>query len=136
MQMTLKQAHIEAAIRDFVAKAGITFPVEEMNFTAGRGKDGLTATIDMADPFSALLDGAVSEKEAPEPKAVPLSKREAAPKAEPAPAEKAKEDETPDQAFVADEEDAPAAETSPFASDAPVTEAKEAAPKAGVSLFG
>ncbi len=53
MQIQLKQQHIEAAVRAYVAKAGIQFPVEEINFTAGRGKDGLTATIEMEDPFLA-----------------------------------------------------------------------------------
>ena len=131
MQITLKQAHIEAAIRDYVAKAGITFPVDSIDFTASRGKDGMTATVEMEDPF--LID--------PTPASTPratMAKREAV--VEPAPEAKQVE-ETPDQAFVAEDEAPEVPESkkdSPFKSDAPVAAAAKEEPeqKAGVSLFG
>lgn len=134
MQITLKQAHIEAAIRDYVAKAGITFPVDSIDFTASRGKDGMTATVEMEDPF--LIDPTpVAPPKAV--KAVASPKRET--RDEPA-AEAEQEEATPDQAFVADEEEeTPVAEdASPFKSDAPVAAAakEETTQKAGVSLFG
>lgn len=66
MQLQLQQKHIEAAIRDFISKAGITFSVDEINFTAGRGKDGLTAAVDLEDPFTSLLDQASEAPEGPQ----------------------------------------------------------------------
>jgi outer membrane biosynthesis protein TonB len=72
MQITLKQSHIESAVRAYVAKAGIAFPVDEISFTAGRGKDGMTATIEMQDPFS------IEEEDAPQaqPKREPVATKE------------------------------------------------------------
>lgn len=126
MQISLKQSHIEAAIRDFVAKAGITFDVDEINFTAGRGKDGLIATVDLEDPFSAMLDKVADGAQAKPKK----EKKEAVVEEEP----EAQAEETPDQAFVSEEP-----EPSPSVSDKPKEE-EAAAPakdaKAGVSLFG
>jgi hypothetical protein len=143
MQITLKQSHIEAAIRDFVAKAGITFDVDEINFTAGRGKDGLIATVDLEDPFSAMLDK-VADGAPAKPKAIRTMEARGEENIMPA-SEASEEEETPDQAPVSEEPEAPVPASkkevldSPFASDEPkadVVAAKEAAPKAGVSLFG
>ena len=133
MQISLKQAHIEAAIRDYVAKAGITFPVDSIDFTASRGKDGMTATVEMEDPF--LIDPTPAVNPASTPRAA-KAKREVVD--EPAP-EASQEEETPDQAFVAEEDEVPTTKAdAPFKSDAPVAAAakEEPAPKAGVSLFG
>lgn len=92
MQITLKQQHVEAAIKAYVAKAGIQFPVENIDFTNGRGKDGLTATIEMEDPFLADVPEPVGKT----PRASSFSKRETVaadePKEEPAP----EPDETPE----------------------------------------
>lgn len=128
MQIQLKQSHIEAAIRAYVAKAGIQFPVDEINFTAGRGKDGLTATIEMEDPFVDDVPAPVGKtprkakpEPAPEPEAI------AEPEPEPVP-------ETGEQAppFDPDEEDDGVAAEADAKADAPVQAAK---PK-GASLFG
>lgn len=132
MQISLKQSHIEQALRDYVAKAGITFNVDDINFTAGRGKDGLIAAIELEDPFSVE----------------PVSSRPARDKqgkgTQPAEAEPEQASDPDDSQDVAPEE-IPVTESkseSPFVSDDKQEEApaltKEAAPlaKAGVSLFG
>lgn len=122
MQITLNQQHLEAAVKAYVAKAGIVFPVEDVNFTAGRGRDGMTATVNVEDPFAAV--GNDSDSNTPEPakaskgpnvstpqKAEPVkeAKSEPAPKEEP----KAEVKDEPKQeapAFSPDEEEASAAE--------------------------
>lgn len=118
MQIQLKQQHIEAALRDFVAKAGITFEVDEINFTAGRGKDGLTATVEMADPFSAMLDKVANTsptktkpaEEAKEPEAV--EEKVEAPKEPPFDTD----DEEMKETFAVPDEPAPKAEKKKAAS--------------------
>jgi len=151
MQLTLTQRHIEVAIRKFVAAAGITFDVDEINFTAGRGKDGLTATVEMADPFSALLDDAASgetPKAKPakkaEPKPEPVKEEKAAETVEPAsepeavtdstsePEEKEKEKADVSAAFVQEDE---APFDMPKASDKSTLDSAPAKHSRGASLF-
>lgn len=129
MQITLKQQHVEAAIKAYVAKAGIQFPVENIDFTNGRGKDGLTATIEMEDPF--LVD--VPEPVGKTPRSQSFSKREtvaaeepkeeSAPEPEqteaPEPEPEAKTEEPP---FVPDE----TKEEEAFEAPAPAPEKKKA----------
>lgn len=69
MQITLTQQHIEAAIHDYMAKAAMKFEVESIDFTAGRGKTGLTATVEMEDPFSPMFStaGAKPKKQSTPP---------------------------------------------------------------------
>ena len=134
MQMQLKQAHIEAAIRDFVTKAGIQFPVDEISFTAGRGKDGLTATIELEDPFAALLDKASgSEPEVPAPKATRTMEARGNENIMPAVKTDAPVDKkatTPDQDFVDEEDEAPITDSTP------VTDKADSPKTNGASLFG
>ncbi len=132
MQITLKQQHVEAAIKAYVAKAGIQFPVENIDFTNGRGKDGLTATIEMEDPFlddvpaptrsqpKASKPGPVEEPE-PEPAKEPVPEAET-----PDPEPEAKTEEPP---FVPDETQ----EEEAFQAPEPETKAPEK--KKAASLF-
>lgn len=130
MQITLKQSHIEQALRDYVAKAGITFNVDDISFTAGRGKDGLTAAIELEDPFSVEP---ISSRPARDQQSKGTQLAEAEPE---------QADESTDSRDAAPEEASSAEPESPFVSDDKQEEApalsKEAAPltKAGVSLFG
>lgn len=139
MQISLKQAHIEAAIRDFVAKAGIQFPVDTIDFTASRGKDGMTATIELEDPFSTLLDSAAATGDEAEP---PKAVRKAAASKQAVLAEEETPTVEPEELTETGESEVDLAENtakdSPFKSDAaePAVTKEAAAPKAGVSLFG
>ena len=148
MQITLKQQHIETAIKAYVAKAGIAFPVEEINFTAGRGSAGMTATIDVEDPFALdTPDDAPqiddTRPQASKPKAVAnVSKVNDKPKAlsktAPEPVTE-NADPTPDPAADDTPPEATKTEEPPFTTDEN-EEAGEAAelpePKPKASLFG
>lgn len=141
MQITLKQQHVEAAIKAYVAKAGIQFPVENIDFTNGRGKDGLTATIEMEDPFLADVPEPVSkpkpattrtmEARGSENSMPTESKKEPAPEPEqvetPDPEPEAKEDQKEEPAFVPDETEE--------AFEAPEPETKAPEKKKASSLF-
>lgn len=94
MQITLKQQHVEAAIKAYVAKAGIQFPVENIDFTNGRGKDGLTATIEMEDPFLADVPEPVGKPRAEKPAPMPDTNKTPEPKQEPV--RDSEESETPE----------------------------------------
>lgn len=148
MQITLKQSHVEAAIRDYVAKAGITFPVDDINFTAGRGKDGLTATVEMEDPFA--VDAAPSSSTG---KTVKVEKTEpaftssatASVKAKPEPVEEAPQEEEEANASDSTEANEPTLELEeepvsqpapPFAAEEGEPEPTPAPKKEKVSLFG
>lgn len=144
MQITLKQFHIEAAIRDYVTKAGITFDVEEISFTAGRGKDGMTATVELEDPFLAAEAEHEVAQSADAPKSIKACvKREeavdtppkeaakgAAAKSEEANSQDDPVEETPDVAFSKEEPvfGEPANDEETPSSPTPVEK--------GVSLFG
>lgn len=139
MQITLNQQHIEAAIKDYMTKAGMTFEVESIDFTAGRGKTGLTASVEMEDPFSHMLpdqnnDAPVEEKEAkpstakaPKGKDEPVKEKVDEPKAVetgPSPFAKAS------QEFAKEDE-----ETAPFEKDEAVAADNEEQVKDKKSLF-
>lgn len=145
MQITLKQAHIESAVRAYVAKAGIAFPVDEISFTAGRGKDGMTATIEMQDPFTV-------EGEEDTPKAQPKResvaaketgfgnkpKKEAAAEKEPEPvAEEKVPEEQPAPEPEPEEvpEEVPAKAAPPFSPEEDEPASKPAPAKKKESLF-
>lgn len=49
MQILLKQSDIETAIKEHIHRMGVTMPINEINFTAGRGAGGLTAEIDVGE---------------------------------------------------------------------------------------
>lgn len=49
MQIQLKQADIEQAIKSYVASIGVTRSVESIDFTMGRKDSGLTAAIEVSD---------------------------------------------------------------------------------------
>lgn len=145
MQITLKQSHVEAAIRDYVAKAGITFPVDDINFTAGRGKDGLTATVEMEDPFAVDAAPSSNAKPAKVEKTEPAF-ASAPVKAKPEPVEEApQEEETVDSSDSTEaneptpevEEEEPVSQPAPpFAAEEEEPEPTPAPKKEKVSLFG
>lgn len=65
MQINLKQTEIEAALRDYVSKLGISLEGREVEiiFTNGRKSNGLTADIEISDT--------VTTTAAPVPAAIP-----------------------------------------------------------------
>lgn len=120
MIITLKQQHIEAAIKAYVAKAGIAFPIEEVNFTAGRGKDGMTATIEMQDPFAELLDAAIEPEPAKKETTKKAETKKKESRAEPEPAQDKDEDEDEDalvEEQIAAEKPSPFDEAPPFSAE-------------------
>lgn len=132
MQITLKQAHIEAAVKAYVARAGIQFPVDNIDFTAGRGSAGLTATIEMEDPF--LIED--------EPAPAPAKPKAQAKKEEPKPVSKQAGDVEPEPEakepdFAGEEENVPFADPEPAKEEIaePVAEAKPEPVKEKKSLF-
>lgn len=50
MQIQLVQAELEEAVRQYVSSMGISAPVNDINFTAGRGEAGITASINVGSP--------------------------------------------------------------------------------------
>lgn len=58
MQFIMKQAEIEVAVRQYVAKMGINAPIDEVSFTATRGADGITASIEIGGLSIGGSDGA------------------------------------------------------------------------------
>jgi len=48
LQIQLVQSEIENAIREYVLNMGITSPINEVNFTAGRSGAGITAAIEIS----------------------------------------------------------------------------------------
>ena len=143
MQITLKQFHIEAALRDYVVKAGISFPVDEINFTAGRGEAGLTATVQLEDPFlAAEMAHEASQADEPADKGIVPPK----PRARRTVAQVADSTADPVEPEPV-EEQAAVAPTNVFGAQEPPFEKDEDAPEAvapaaptpverGVSLFG
>jgi len=53
MQITLKQADLETAVRDFVAKMGISAELGDVNFTATRGSEGIVTDVSVGEVRSA-----------------------------------------------------------------------------------
>jgi hypothetical protein len=45
MQITLKQAELETAVRSYIASMGLNFEVSAVTFTATRGGNGVPGTI-------------------------------------------------------------------------------------------
>ena len=52
MQITINDAEINEAIHDFIGKQGIAITDKQLdiNFTAGRGVNGNSATVDISEP--------------------------------------------------------------------------------------
>jgi len=52
MQITINDAEINEAIHDFIGKQGIAITDKQLdiNFTAGRGVNGNSATVDIREP--------------------------------------------------------------------------------------
>ncbi len=125
MQITLKQEHIEAAVRAYVAKAGIAFPVEDIDFTAGRGKSGLTATIEVQDPFAGPSVPQMAEGEGSS------EDQEAAPEAKPAKTEKVEKAVKP----KAEPKPLSKVETLPAAEEAPEQPAEDITPEDAAPPF-
>jgi len=47
MHIIIKQAELEAAVRQYVSGLGITAPINSVSFTAKRGDDGIIAEVDV-----------------------------------------------------------------------------------------
>ena len=61
MQIQLSQSELEAAVRDYVRKSGITRPVGDINFTATRGDNpGIQTTIDISEVGVELSEAKVA----------------------------------------------------------------------------
>lgn len=66
MQIHLKEADLKMAVKDFIKKMGVSRPVNEIDFTATRGADGVLTTVELStdsvsdqsigDIISAALD--------------------------------------------------------------------------------
>ncbi|WP_289100968.1 hypothetical protein [uncultured Marinobacter sp.] len=90
IQIQLSQADIEAAIRDYLVKVGMTSPVDTINFTVSRkGGQTIEAGIDLSpeEASTAPVTEAPKEpvKRAPKAKAEPIQAPDPA-EAEPEPA--------------------------------------------------
>lgn len=48
MQIHLKEADLKTAVKDFIAKMGVTRPVGNIDFTATRGADGVLTTVELS----------------------------------------------------------------------------------------
>lgn len=117
MEIKLKQADIEAAIKAHLVRMGFDRPVTEMAFTAGRKNTGITVDIEVSDPFT---EAAPERVETPDEKPKARNKPKAVEKEEVA--TPAKEEEKEEPPFKPD-------------TDAEATNEDDAAP-AGKSLFG
>ena len=131
MQIQLKQADIEQAIRSHIAAIGITREVSDISFTMGRNGAGLSAGVEVSDTDNRIRPGGGLCHEIPQPvygESVPRTMEKAADSVAPV-AEKVAESE---EANDSDEEDTP-----PFAADPANEETdEEAAPVTKNSLFG
>ena len=47
MQITLKQAELEVAVRDYIRTMGIASQIGEVAFSATRGAEGITTTVEV-----------------------------------------------------------------------------------------
>lgn len=74
IQVQLNQADIETAIKDYLAKVGMTSQVDTINFTTsgGKGKQTVSASIDLSAGGMTLNTPPVEE---PAPKAEPKSEK-------------------------------------------------------------
>jgi hypothetical protein len=81
MKITLNQVEIEEALKQYVSGQGISVTGKsiEVNITAGRGPNGVTAELD-------IVSEAEIPSTAPAAKAAPTVELSLAPKADPAPA--------------------------------------------------
>lgn len=133
MQITLNQQHLEAAVKAYVAHAGIKFPVEDVNFTAGRGKDGMTATINVQDPFTLDVPATTPRADEASDNVRTMEARSSAPqKAETKPAPKTDPKREPEVSEPVSNAE-PAKQEAPAFS--PEEDGAEEAPKAKASLF-
>ena len=58
MQIHLKEADLKTAVKDFIKKMGVSRPVDEIDFTATRGADGVLTTVELlTDTVSAQSIG-------------------------------------------------------------------------------
>ena len=55
MQITLKQAELESAVRDYITKIGIARPVGEVNFTPTRGNEGIVTSVEVGEASNVTL---------------------------------------------------------------------------------
>ena len=95
MQIHLKQAEIESALRDYITKLGIKLQGREVtiNFTSGRQGRGLTADLDIPDIDD--LPDFPDEEEVPVKPAPHLKAVETPAQAEEAPQDKPAEEDPP-----------------------------------------
>jgi hypothetical protein len=49
MQITLKQAELELAVRDYIQTVGISGNIGEVNFTPTRGTEGIVTSIEVGE---------------------------------------------------------------------------------------
>jgi hypothetical protein len=75
MNITMEQPDLEAAIRDYINKMGITRPVGAISFTQRRGENaGITTEIEITDPSQAKLVGTADVVSTAKAPAVSLKK--------------------------------------------------------------
>jgi len=115
MQIQLKQADIEQAIRSHIAAIGITREVSDISFTMGRNGAGLSAGVEVSDTDNRIHPGGGLCHEGK----VPVSQSTALDSA------------TPEESEKADQELA-----QELAGEEPANEDEEEAPATKASLFG
>ena len=121
IQIRLTQEDIETAIRDYLAKAGMSSPVDTINFTVSRkGGQSIEADIDLSPEAASTAQVAVPSKPVKRTTAKAEEKAEVPEAVEP----EVTEDTPP---FVPDNKEPAANET--------VAEQEDDAPR-GKSLFG
>lgn len=136
MKIHLKQKEIEAALRGYIAKQGITLAGRtlEIDFTSGRSGNGLTADISIEDAgIPGYESDAQEEPEAPASEDAAANQDTAAPKASTKPVLKAVESDVvvPIKAPVTEE---PASGGLTFGDPVQSPAVKDPV-KTGVSLF-
>lgn len=124
MQIQLKQADIEQAIKNYVASIGVTRSVESIDFTMGRKDSGLTAAIEVSDR---VTHQAEAIPEGPVNRGIPTPAEKAAVSA-------AATDETAEDESVEESASEEAGESTEEPSAA--NEGEEPSPQEKTSLFG
>tara|TARA_B110000285_G_scaffold209882_1_gene251257 strand:- start:119 stop:433 length:315 start_codon:yes stop_codon:yes gene_type:complete len=67
MQIHLKEADLKTAVKDFIAKMGVSRPVGTIEFTATRGADGVLTTVELSQDSSISAIGSRNPVQIAEP---------------------------------------------------------------------
>ena len=67
MQIQLNQSEIEEALSTYMSRLGISSSIDSIDFTAGRGSTGISATIELSSAINQTKSATVTEIRKAEP---------------------------------------------------------------------